>query len=48
LAAGFGFTFSILFAENYRVGSAKMGSMVIASTVFSIFTLAITIGILFP
>jgi malonate transporter len=40
--------FSILFAENYRVGSAKVGAMVIASTVFSIFTLAITIGILFP
>jgi malonate transporter len=40
--------FSILFAENYRVGSAKVGAMVIASTVFSIFTLAIAIGILFP
>jgi malonate transporter len=33
---------------NYRLRSAEVGSMVIASTVFSILTLAITIGILFP
>jgi malonate transporter len=38
----------ILFAENYRVRSPEVGSMVIASTVFSIATLAITIGILYP
>jgi malonate transporter len=40
--------FGILFAENYRVRSPEVGSMVIASTVFSIATLAITIGILYP
>jgi malonate transporter len=40
--------FGILFAETYQVRSREMGSIVIASTVFSIFTLAITIGILFP
>jgi malonate transporter len=46
-AAPSGF-FGILFAENYRVRSPEVGSMVIASTVFSIATLAITIGILYP
>jgi malonate transporter len=40
--------FGILFGVNYRLRSAEVGSMVIASTVFSILTLAITIGILFP
>ena len=40
--------FGILFAVDYRLDSEKVGSMVIASTVFSIATLAITIGILFP
>jgi malonate transporter and related proteins len=40
--------FGILFAETYQVRSHGMGSTVIASTVFSILTLAITIGILFP
>ena len=40
--------FGILFAVDYRLDSEKVGSMVIASTVFSITTLAITIGILFP
>jgi malonate transporter len=45
LPSGF---FGILLAVNYRVDSAEAGSMVIASTVFSIATLAITIGILFP
>ena len=40
--------FGILFGVNYHLGSAEVGSMVIASTVFSILTLAITIGILFP
>jgi malonate transporter len=40
--------FGILFAVDYQLGSAEAGSMVIASTVFSIATLVITIGILFP
>jgi malonate transporter and related proteins len=40
--------FGILFAENYRVRSSEVGSMVIASTVLSIATLAITIGVLYP
>ena len=40
--------FGILFGVNYHLCSAEVGSMVIASTVFSILTLAITIGILFP
>jgi malonate transporter len=40
--------FGILFAENYRVRSLEVGSMVIASTVFSIATLTITIAILYP
>jgi malonate transporter len=48
LAAGPSGFFGILFGVNYRLGSAEVGSMVIASTVFSILTLAITIGILFP
>jgi malonate transporter len=34
-------------AVNYRLDSAEAGSMVIASTVFSIATLAATIGVLF-
>jgi malonate transporter len=38
----------IPFALDYRLGSAEVGSMVIASTVLSIATLAITIGLLFP
>ena len=46
-AAPSGF-FGILFAESYRVRSPEVGSMVIASTVFSIATLAVTIGILYP
>jgi malonate transporter and related proteins len=45
LPSGF---FGILFAENYQVRSLEVGSMVIASTVFSIATLAVTIGILYP
>jgi malonate transporter and related proteins len=45
LPSGF---FGILFAENYQVRSLEVGSMVIASTVFSIVTLAITISVLFP
>jgi malonate transporter len=40
--------FGILFAENYRVRSPEVGSMVIASTLFSIVTLSITISVLFP
>jgi malonate transporter len=44
LPSGF---FGILLAVNYRLDSAEAGSIVIASTVFSIATLAATIGILF-
>lgn len=40
--------FGILFAVNYRLDSATMGSMVIASTVFSIVTMASAIALLFP
>jgi len=40
--------FGILFAVNYRLDSATTGSMVLASTVFSIVTLAVTIAVLFP
>ena len=40
--------FGILFAINYRLDSAAAGSMVIASTVFSIVTLAVAIAVLFP
>lgn len=40
--------FGILFAVNYRLDSARAGSMVIASTAFSVVTLAIAIAILFP
>lgn len=40
--------FGILFAVNYRLDSATAGSMVIASTVFSIVTMAIAIAVLFP
>ncbi|MGM4902799.1 AEC family transporter [Tardiphaga sp. 866_E4_N2_1] len=40
--------FGILFAVNYRLDSATTGSMVIASTVFSIVTLATAILVLFP
>ena len=40
--------FGILFAVNYRLDSATMGSMVIASTVVSIVTMAIAIAMLFP
>ncbi|MDM0015227.1 AEC family transporter [Variovorax sp. J22P168] len=40
--------FGILFAVNYRLDSAITGSMVIASTVFSIITMAIAIAVLFP
>ena len=46
-AAPSGF-FGILFAVNYRLDSATAGSMVTASTVFSILTMAITIAVLFP
>jgi malonate transporter len=46
-AAPSGF-FGILFAVNYRLDSAAVGSMVIASTVFSIVTMAIAIAVLFP
>ena len=39
--------FGILFAVNYRLDSARAGSMVIASTGFSVVTLAIAIALLF-
>ncbi|MBB4370477.1 malonate transporter [Bradyrhizobium sp. cir1] len=45
LPSGF---FGILFAVNYRLDSGTVGSMVIASTGFSIVTLAIAIATLFP
>lgn len=40
--------FGILFAVNYRLDSATAGSMVTASTGFSIVTMAIAIAVLFP
>jgi malonate transporter and related proteins len=40
--------FGILFAVNYRLDSETAGSMVIASTGFSIATMAIAIAVLFP
>jgi malonate transporter len=40
--------FGILFAVNYRLDSAAMGSMLIASTAASIVTMAIAIAALFP
>jgi len=45
LPSGF---FGILFGVNYKLESAASGSMVIASTVFSIATLAVAIGVLYP
>jgi malonate transporter len=47
LAAAVGFL-GILFGVTYRLDSAQVGSTVIASTAFSIVTLAITIAVLFP
>jgi malonate transporter and related proteins len=40
--------FRILFAVNYRLDSAAAGSMLIASTGFSIVTMVIAIALLFP
>jgi malonate transporter len=40
--------FGILFAVNYRLDPGTSGSMVTASTVFSIVTMAIAITVLFP
>lgn len=40
--------FGILFGVTYRLDSATMGSMVTASTVFSIVTMVIAIAMLFP
>ena len=40
--------FGILFAVSYRQDSGTTGSMVLASTVFSIVTMAIAIAILYP
>ncbi|PJG56255.1 malonate decarboxylase subunit [Bradyrhizobium forestalis] len=45
LPSGF---FGILFAVNYRLDSATIGSMVIASTGFSVVTLAVAIAMLSP
>jgi malonate transporter len=45
LPSGF---FGILFAVNYRLDSGATGSMVTASTVFSIVTMAIAIVVLYP
>jgi malonate transporter len=45
LPSGF---FGILFAVNYRLDSATAGSMLIASTAFSIVTMAVAIAVLFP
>jgi malonate transporter len=39
--------FGILFAVSYRLDSATIGSIVAASTGFSIVTMAIAIGMLF-
>ncbi|TFW58864.1 AEC family transporter [Bradyrhizobium sp. MOS001] len=46
-AAPSGF-FGILFAVNYRLDSAAVGSMVISSTGFSVATMAVAIAVLFP
>jgi malonate transporter and related proteins len=40
--------FGILFAVNYRLDSATTGSMVIASTISSVVTLAVAIALLYP
>jgi malonate transporter len=40
--------FGILFGENYRLDSAQVGSIVTASTILSIVTLAIVIAVLIP
>lgn len=40
--------FGILFAVNYRLDSGAAGSMVTASTVFSVVTMAVAIAMLFP
>jgi len=40
--------FGILFAVNYRLQSATLGSMVLASTLFSILPMSIAIAFLFP
>ncbi|MFJ5488731.1 AEC family transporter [Hansschlegelia beijingensis] len=40
--------FGILFAVNYRLDSATTGSMVAASTAFSVIPMAIAIALLFP
>jgi len=40
--------FGILFAVNYKLDSGATGSMVIASTVFSVVTLPIAIILLYP
>ncbi len=39
--------FGILFAVNYKLDSASTGSMVIASTIFSIITISVVISMLF-
>ena len=45
LPSGF---FGILFGVNYKLDSAQAGSMLIASTVFSIVSLAVVIALLYP
>lgn len=45
LPSGF---FGILFGVAYKVAIAEAGSMVIASTLFSIATLAVAISVLYP
>ncbi|MCP3407270.1 AEC family transporter [Bradyrhizobium sp. CCGB01] len=40
--------FGILFAVNYRLDSAAVGSIVISSTAFSVATMAVAIATLFP
>jgi len=40
--------FGILFAVNYKLDSGSPGSMVIASTIFSIITMSSVIWLLFP
>jgi len=46
-AAPSGF-FGILFAVSYRLDPGTAGSMALASTVFSIVTMAIAMAILYP
>ena len=40
--------FGILFAVSYRLNSGTAGSMVLASTILSVVTMAVAIAILYP